>query len=47
MPAGCLASHRRIRDELADVLGEEWDVVLEKDHLHLEFDPKVVETKEA
>ena len=38
---------RRIRDELADVLGDEWDVVLEKDHLHIEFDPKLTATKEA
>lgn len=26
--------------ELQSALGKQWDVVLEKDHIHVEFDPK-------
>ena len=29
-----------LRDEIADALGPQFDVVLESDHIHLEFDPK-------
>jgi len=28
------------RDQMKDRLGDDYDVVLEKDHLHVEFDPK-------
>lgn len=31
---------RMAAQELAIALGEEYDVVLEKDHIHLEHDPK-------
>jgi len=27
------------RDNLAAALGDDWDVVLEPDHIHVEFDP--------
>jgi hypothetical protein len=27
--------------ELGTALGDEWDVVLEKDHVHCEYDPPV------
>jgi hypothetical protein len=30
----------RIRNELAEALGPQFDVLLEADHIHLEFDPK-------
>lgn len=30
-------------DELTDLLGAEYDVVVEEDHIHVEFDPKDVE----
>lgn len=30
----------RARRELAEALGEDYDVVLEKDHIHCEFQPK-------
>lgn len=30
----------RARRELADALGEDYDVVLEQDHIHCEFQPK-------
>ena len=29
-----------LRDEIADALGPQFDVVLESDHIHMEFDPK-------
>lgn len=29
-----------VRDEIADALGTDFDVVLESDHIHIEFDPK-------
>lgn len=29
-----------VRDELARRLGDQYDVVLESDHIHAEFDPK-------
>ena len=29
-----------IVDKIKDCLGEQYDVVLESDHLHVEFDPK-------
>lgn len=29
-----------MRDELAEELGDDYDVVLEVDHLHIEFDPR-------
>lgn len=38
MPSGELP---RIRDKIAARLGENFDVVLEKDHLHVELDPKL------
>jgi hypothetical protein len=28
-----------LRDEVAVALGDEWDIVLEIDHLHIELDP--------
>jgi hypothetical protein len=28
-----------MREALEQALGEEWDVVLEADHMHIEFDP--------
>ena len=31
---------RAVRDSLADRLGEDYDVVLERTHLHVEFQPK-------
>lgn len=27
------------RDNLAEALGDDWDVVLERTHIHVEFDP--------
>lgn len=30
----------KIRDKLAEALGEEFDVILERTHIHVEFDPK-------
>ena len=30
--------HKLVRDSLAKILGPEYDVVLEKDHIHLEHD---------
>jgi hypothetical protein len=30
-----------IRDDIADRLGADFDVVLEKDHIHIEYQPKV------
>ena len=30
-----------VRDDIANALGDEFDVVLERTHLHVEFDPKV------
>jgi hypothetical protein len=30
----------KLKDTLAMALGSEWDVVLEADHLHCEWDPK-------
>lgn len=37
-----MLTHQRepCRDALADALGTEFDVVLEDDHIHVEFDPK-------
>lgn len=32
---------RLIHADLKEALGPQWDVILESDHLHLEFDPKV------
>jgi len=29
-----------VRNEIADALGPDFDVVLESDHIHVEFDPK-------
>ena len=29
-----------LRDEIKATLGPNWDVVWEKDHIHVEFDPK-------
>lgn len=29
-----------VRDELKDKLGMDYDVVLESDHIHVEYDPK-------
>ncbi len=31
---------KKVRDEIASRLGDEFDVVLEKDHIHIEYDPK-------
>lgn len=31
---------RRVTELLQDSLGEEWDVVLEADHIHVEWQPK-------
>lgn len=33
------ADHELIRDELAERLGESFDVILEADHIHVEHDP--------
>lgn len=33
-------ARRRLRDSLADALGGDFDVVLEADHIHLEYQPK-------
>lgn len=33
-------SARAVADQLRDALGPEYDVVLEKDHVHVEFQPK-------
>lgn len=30
-----------VKDEIAARLGEDYDVVLERDHIHIEFDPKL------
>lgn len=30
---------KQLRDACAVALGPDWDVILEKDHLHVEFDP--------
>lgn len=30
----------KVRNELAEALGADFDVVLEGDHIHVEFDPK-------
>lgn len=37
LPAG---SWQEVRNKLAESLGEDFDVVLEEDHIHVEFDPK-------
>lgn len=37
LPAG---SWQEVRDELAGAMEGDFDVVLEKDHIHVEFDPK-------
>ena len=34
-------SKAQIRDKIAEALGEEFDVVLEPTHIHVEFQPKV------
>jgi hypothetical protein len=34
-----VAARQPLRDAIADALGSDFDVVLEKDHLHVEFDP--------
>lgn len=31
--------HRDLRDQLSDALGDEFDVVLEDNHIHVEYDP--------
>lgn len=31
---------REVKSELKDILGAEYDVVLETDHIHCEYDPK-------
>lgn len=31
-----------VRDSIHDYLGRKYDVVLEKDHIHIEYDPKGV-----
>ncbi len=31
----------QIKHELSEALGESYDVVLEKTHIHVEFDPKI------
>ena len=37
----CTAAHQElIRAESADRLGDDYDVVLEADHLHVEYDPE-------
>lgn len=33
------SKHQHITSELKDALGTDWDVVLEQDHIHAEFDP--------
>lgn len=33
------ALRRSLAEEIHDALGDEFDVVLESDHLHVEFDP--------
>jgi len=33
----------RFKKELENLLGDEYDVVIEEDHIHIEFDPKDVE----
>lgn len=35
-----VAERPKVRDEIAGALGAEYDVVLEDDHLHIEFQPK-------
>lgn len=30
----------RVADEIREALGEQYDVVLESDHIHIEFQPK-------
>lgn len=30
----------KVRDEIKEKLGEQYDVVLEKDHIHIEYQPK-------
>lgn len=32
--------HERIRAEIKDRLGEDFDVILESDHIHMEFQPR-------
>ena len=32
--------HEKLRQRIADCLGDEFDVVLEKTHIHCEFDPR-------
>lgn len=34
------ANRTAVRDALADALGPQFDVILEADHVHLEYDPK-------
>ena len=36
-----LEATKKVRDTLARALGQDYDVVREKDHIHLEFQPKV------
>jgi len=31
---------QEVRDELRDKLGMDYDVILEADHIHIEYDPK-------
>lgn len=41
LPGGYLgpAAHA-VREQIAAVLGDDYDVVLEKDHIHVEYDPE-------
>ena len=34
------AEKERVRNELAQALGTDYDVVLESDHIHCEYDPR-------
>lgn len=34
------AARSRLRQRMAELLGREYDVVLERTHLHVEYDPK-------
>lgn len=29
-----------VRNDLSNILGPDFDVILEKDHIHIEYDPK-------
>lgn len=34
------ADPRAVRDDLAAAMGADFDVILERDHIHVEYDPK-------